>query len=99
MLLATRQIAVGDIRRYTISYRDFLAKGVILDTSTVTVPAGTTSSIGTGARAPSFSPDFTELAFYVIAGSLDEKFTVSVQVTDTNSEIVNDTMNFTVVAP
>ena len=45
MLLGTRNITQGDTRRVVIDYRGWLDKGVVLETITVSVPAGTTSTV------------------------------------------------------
>ncbi len=95
MLLGTRQITVADVRRYVVDYRDFLPKGVTLKSPVVTVPAGLTSTIG----SVSLDPSDTQVIFYVTGGVLNETFTVTVQVQDTNSETINDTISFTVIAP
>jgi hypothetical protein len=94
MLLSTRNITLGDTRRYVVDYRDFLDKGVKLATVAVTTN-GPTSTV----QNASISEDETEVYFYATAGVLNEVFTVNLQVTDTNLETVNDTLDFTVVAP
>lgn len=102
MLLGSRNLAVGDTRRYRVSYRDFLCDGVSISAVTVTIPnitLGYTSAIGTGVIAPELSPDRQEVYFWVVAGALNEAFTVQVQITDTNDQIVNDTIDLQVVSP
>lgn len=95
MNLGTRNITVADIRRYTIDYREFLPKGIVLKTPVVTLTAGVTSSVSN----VQLDDTNTKLIFYVTGGVLNETFTASVQVQDTNSEVINDTINFTVIAP
>ena len=101
MLLGTRRIAVGDNRRITVDYSGFLPQGVTLNGKTValvlTTPNGSspTSTVG----AVSYDPTQSQIYFNVTAGVLNELFTANVQVTDTNGEIVNDTINFIVAAP
>lgn len=99
MLLGSQNITFGDTRRYKIEYEDFLVKGEDLSSVTVAVSAGATSSIGTGGNAPKTSVDEKAIYFWVIAGVLNEVFTVSVQVVTTVPQTVNDTIKFTVVAP
>jgi hypothetical protein len=99
MLLGSQNITTGDTRRFMVSYEDFLIKGAVLTTVTVAVNAGVTSSIGTAGLAPKLFPTDKSIVFWVIAGVLNEVFTVSVQVVDNLGNIVNDTIKFTVVAP
>ena len=99
MLLGSQNITQGDTRRYFVSYEEFLIKGAVLTTVTVTVSAGATSSIGTSTIAPVLTVDEKGIIFWVIGGVLNEKFTVNIQVHDNNSEVVNDTLSFTIVAP
>ena len=95
MLLGTRNITQGDTRRVVIDYRGWLDKGVVLRTITVSVPAGTTSTV----QGAVLTEDKRSAVFYVTGGNLNESFTVAVQITDSASETVNDTLDFTVVAP
>ena len=99
MLLGSQNITAGDKRRYFVDYGEFLIKGAILTAVTVTVSAGATSSVGTGPTAPALNVDEKGIIFWLTGGTLNEKFTANIQVTDNNSEIVNDTIQFTVVAP
>ncbi len=102
MLLSSKNVGAGDTRRVTISYDDFLAKGetisTIAVTAAVTIPPAI-SSIGSGGLAPSRFLDERAIVFYVLAASINEKFTVDIQITTSLSQIVNDTITFTVVAP
>lgn len=96
MLLDTRNIVQGDTRRFVIDYRDFLTKGYILATATATLTPGATSTVG----AVTLDETFTQVYMYITGGTaLNEIFTASLQVTDTDGQTVNDTINFTVVAP
>ena len=101
MLLGSRNLAVGDTRQYRVSYRNYLDDGVSIVSAVVTIQPfnGLTSSIGTSAIAPELSPDKREVLFWVVAGVLNEAFTVQVEITDTNSEITNDTIDLTIVSP
>lgn len=95
MLLGTRNIAQGDKRKYTIDYRDFLEKGVTLKLPVVTAAGALYATVG----AVTLDTSDTRLIFFVQAGTISETFTAAVQVQDTNGEIVNDTIDFRVVAP
>lgn len=99
MLLGSQNITHGDTRRFLVSYEDFLIRGAVLTALTVTVNVGATSSIGTGTIQPKLSPTDKSIVFLVLAGVLNEVFTVSIQITDNLGNIVNDTLKFTVVAP
>ena len=99
MLLGSQNITQGDVRRYMVSYDEFLIKGAVLTAVTVAVSAGATSSVGSGATAAVLTVDEKGIIFWVTGGSLNEKFTLSIQVTDNFSETVHDTITFTVVAP
>ena len=99
MLLGSQNLTTGDTRRYLVSYEEFLIKGAVLTAVTVTVSAGATSTVGSGATAPKLTVDEKGIYFWLTGGTLNEKFTASIQVTDNNSEVVNDTIQFTVVAP
>lgn len=95
MLLGSQGIGTTDVRRCSIDYGTFLEKGEIISLATVSVPAGTVSSVGGTSR----SPDDKRFIFYVTAGSVNETFTASIQITTSLSQVINDTMRFTVVAP
>lgn len=97
MLLGQRTLTSGDVRRITIDYSEFLPKGVVLATATVTLsPIGITSSVG----APTLTDAKNGIYFNITGGTaLNEAFTATVQVTDTYGEVINDTLNFTVVSP
>ena len=95
MLLASRTLGIGDTRLYHIRYSGWLARGATIVTETVTVPLGTKSSIGT----VTLDPDAKGFTFFVVTGTVSETFTVSVQVTDSTSQVVNDTAAFSVITP
>ena len=95
MLIGTRTITQGDTRRYMIDYGDFLSKGIKLKAPTASVPTGTTSSVG----QVYLDLSETKVILYITGGMLNEVFTVSVQVQDTENETINDTIDFSVVSP
>ena len=99
MLLATRNITQGDVRRFVVDYKDWLNKGYVLDAATATLALTAGGDASSTVAAPSFNDSFTAIYVYVTAGNLNEAFTVSLQVKDTNGQTVNDTLNFTVVSP
>jgi len=96
MLLGSRQITSGDVRRYVIDYSEFLQKGTTLTTPSASISAGATSTV----ESVSLDDTNTKMILYVTGGSvLNETFTVNVVVHDTNNQVVNDTIDFTVVSP
>lgn len=96
MLLAKRYITQGDTRRYVIDYNDFLLKGIVLTAAViVNGTAGTTSTV----QNVTLDESATKVIFFATGGALNEVFTANVQVTDSNNEVVNDTIQFTVVSP
>ena len=99
MLLGSQNITQGDTRRYLVSYEEFLIKGAILTAVTVAVSAGATSAVGTGPTAAKLTVDEKGIIFWLTGGNLNEKFTLNIQVMDNLSETVNDTVDFTVIAP
>ena len=76
-----------------------------------TNPPGTTSIIGSGAQAPVLFEDHKGIIFYVTAGTFgpdpqpvpatgqppNNIFTVNIQVTDSNGEVINDSLVFEVI--
>lgn len=99
MLLGSQNLTSGDKRRYMVSYEEFLIKGAILTSVTVAVSAGATSSVGSGATIAVLTVDEKGIIFWLTGGLLNEKFTLNIVVQDNNSETVNDTIAFTIVAP
>ena len=98
MLIGNKQFTAGNKTRYEIDYDDWLDDGRTLNQSsgfsaTVLAPAPADITVST------VSVTANKLYFFVAGGSVNEAFTVQVQVTDTLGEIVIDTINFTVVAP
>jgi hypothetical protein len=101
MLLGNRNITANDLRRYEINYSDFLtgagATGQLkLPVVTIQNTAGVLSTV----KSYSISTDGLRLYFYIQAGpNVNEVFTVAVQVQDSQGEIINDTVSFSVVSP
>lgn len=92
MVIGRKNQTVGDRRKYIVDYSQWLDTGV-----TITLGAATTTSLT--ATIDTVSITATTLIFYVNNGALNELFTVAIQVTDSNGEIKNDTIEFNVVAP
>lgn len=100
MLLGSRTLAVGDIRRYPVSYRNYLLPGIKVESVTVTPLALPTGLTPTSTVTQAYvEEDGNGIVFYVKAGVLNEAFTAQVVITDTVGETVNDTADFLIVAP
>lgn len=98
MLIGTKQHTAGNKTRYHVSYRDWLDVGRTLDQSTG-YSAAVLSPAPSDVTVDQASVTADDLYFWVSGGSLNEAFTVQVQVSDTLGEIVIDTVNFIVVPP
>jgi hypothetical protein len=92
MLIGRKPHTVGDKRKYIVDYSQWLDTGI-------TLTAGTATTTSLTASVDTVSHTDTTLIFFVHGGALNEIFTVVIQVTDTNSEVKNDTVEFFVVAP
>jgi hypothetical protein len=97
MLLGTKQHTAGNTTRYIIDYSRWLDDGVSLSAVVLTLLTATVSDVTVSAG--SLLTEHNKVAFTIAGGSVNEVFTVQVQVTDTRSEIKIDTMSFVVVAP
>lgn len=93
MLLGNKPHTAGNAIRYEIDYSDWLEDGVSLLTATVT---GGPSDI-TITAAALLTPH--KVVFKMSGGSVNETFTLSVQVTDSRGETKNDTVGFAIIAP
>lgn len=89
--LAKRPHTVGNKKRYTVNYGRWLPEGVTIASSSVTT-TDTSVTITVAASADH------RLTFFVEGGTLNQTFTVSVQITDSIGQIKNDTIEFSVVS-
>lgn len=102
MLLGSRNLTMGDVRRYEIDYTPFLtaagATGHLINPIAVvapSIPPATSQVISLSMNSAE-----TQLYIYVKGGTvLGEQFTVNVTVQDSQGETVNDTLAFTLVSP
>ena len=99
MLLATQNITQGDVRRYVIDYSQWLNKGFVLASATVTLALTTGGAATSTVSGTVLDDSKTQVYTFITAGALNEAFTASLQVKDTDGQTVNDTLNFTVVSP
>ena len=91
MLLGSKQHTAGDTKRWRIDYSRWLANAVNIESATVTsssVTCTTDDSIVLG----------DEVIFFLTGGVQGETLTVSVTMTDTDGNVKNDTLAFTVIA-
>lgn len=93
MLLGTRHQTVGNTTQYFVDYWQALREGDKITAATVTTPS-TDVTISNVAILEGHVVVFT-----IAGGILKEAFTVTVQATDSNSEVSNDTINFIMVGP
>lgn len=86
----------GNTIRYEIDYSDWLEDGVSLSAATVVPALGSPSDVvvGTVTMTPSH-----RVVFLLTVLSLNETFTLAVQVTDSRNEIKNDTLDFYTTKP
>ncbi len=97
MKLGRKPHTVGNITIYSVDYSDWLDDGVTLASATVVKdPATPVTDVTISAVSHTQS---NRVLFTVAGGSLNETFTVDVQITDSRGEIKNDTADFFVVAP
>lgn len=83
---------VGDRKRYTVTYDQWLDDGVTVEEGTVTSDSATATIDGV------LVVD-NKIVFFVNGGELNETFTASVQMVDSKGGIKNDTIDYYVIAP
>lgn len=93
MLLGTKNLTLGNKRRTRVEYDAWL-EGTTLVSVTVSCPDPSVTI--SGVRVAS---DNETVVFFVQGDTLNGSFTVSIQVTNSKTEVKNDTINFVVVAP
>jgi hypothetical protein len=92
MLLGSKQHTAGDTKRWRIDYSRWLGNAVDIATAVLTSSSATCTvddSVVLG----------DEVVFFLSGGVQGENVTVSVAMTDTDGNLKNDTIAFTVVAP
>lgn len=91
-LLGSKQHTEGNTTRWQINYAGWLEKDganieqIDVESSSVTCTVGDVSVLG---------PD---VFFFLVGGTLNERFIVSLTMTDNIGNIKNDTIAFTVIA-
>lgn len=94
MILARKQHTEGDVRQYFVHYDEYLRTGYWLTAASVTSSNPTDFQVS----GVSILEGHT-VTFFVSGGVLNANYTLSLQATESNGEIDNDTIEFTVVAP
>lgn len=98
MLIGAKQHTAGNVRRFSVNYEDWLEEGRTLNQSSGFSASNVTATV-TDVVVGTVSTTAKKLYFWVSGGSINEVFTVQVQVTDTLGEVVIDTIQFSVVQP
>ncbi len=93
MLLGSKQHTAGDTRRWIIDYSRWL------DNPTNIVSATVTSSSTSCTITPPATVLGKEVIFFLSGGTVGETLTVSIAMTDSDTNVKKDTIKFTVVAP
>lgn len=92
-MLGPRNHTAGNATRYRLDYSQWLEDG-----STLTTAAVTTVATDVTISLVTVNPDGS-VTFLMAGGVLNEVFTLNIQVRDSRTEIANDTIVFTVIAP
>lgn len=90
MAIAKRPLTVGNNKRYTLNYGRWLPEGV-------TIVSQSVSASSANVTISNVTIKEIRLNFFVTATTVNETFTVSVQITDSIGQVKNDTLEFTVV--
>jgi hypothetical protein len=96
MNLGRKPFTIGNTRRYSVNYSEWLEHGETLASGTATMlTPGINDIVISGVSvAPS-----NRLYFTLAGGSANEIFTIAVSITDSRGEVKNDTCNFNCVLP
>jgi hypothetical protein len=93
-ILAKRPFTQGNRIKYNVDYKAWLTP---VGTTIVTANVSTTA---TGFAVDTVTHTSTVVTFYLSGtGTLNDFFTVALQITDSNGEIKNDTVEYVIVAP
>lgn len=99
MRLGKRTFTAGNRIRFTVDYDNWLEPGESLTGGTVALAAEFTATVtDITIEVPAINAS-RELVFYMEGGSVEEVFTLEVQVTTNRDETKVDTIDFVVVAP
>lgn len=100
MSLGRRSFTAGNRTRYTIEYGNWLLDGETINPGgTVTLNAEFTATVTDITIEVPVVNSADNLVFFLEGGSVDETFTLDVQIETSMGETKNDTIEFFVVAP
>jgi hypothetical protein len=91
-LLGSKQHTVGDTKRWTINYEDWLDNAAVIQDIAVQSDSLTCTIGDSDISGPN-------VIFFLVGGALNERLTVSLTMTDSFGNIKHDTIAFTCVAP
>jgi len=89
----------GNKIRYLLDYNDFLEEGMSLTSGTVVLDPAFTATVTDVTITGVLVLPSNHLAFFLQGGSVNETFTLDVQIVDSRGEIKNDTLAFYIIAP
>ena len=92
MLLGSKQHTEGDTKRWRIDYSRWLANAVNIESAVITSSSATCTTEDSTVLGD-------EVVFFLTGGVQGETLTVSVVMTDTDGNVKNDSIAFTVIAP
>jgi hypothetical protein len=92
MLVASKQHTEGDVRRWTVQYGSWLDNAAQIETIDVQSDSDTCTVNGTEVLGQ-------DIVFSLSGGTLGERVTIKLTMTDDQGNTKNDTVKFTVVAP
>lgn len=90
-LLGSMRHTVGDTKRWTVNYADWLA-------NTATIAQIDVQSNSVSATVGNIAILGQEIVFFLSGGTLNERLTVTLTMTDNLGNIKHDTIAFTVIA-
>lgn len=97
MIIGNKLHSAGDTIRYEVDYTYWLEDGRTLKNTGFSASIVGTPPADVTVTNVSVTAD--RLYFFIGGGSVNETFTLQVQVTDTLNEVVVDTIGFTITAP
>lgn len=100
MSLGRLTFTAGNKTRFVIEYEDWLLDGETLVSGTVDLNAAFTATVtDITISAVTVNNSKNALRFFLEGGSVEEIFTLDIQITNSRGEIKNDTIEFFVVDP
>lgn len=99
MLLGQKAHTAGNAIRYAVDYSNWLDDGVSLTAATVVLDPSFTATVKDIVITETEMTPSHKVVFLMTGGSINEAFTLDVQITDSRGEVKNDTCAFIVVKP